>query len=193
MKKVIAICGKSGSGKDSILKGVLNKKPEVFAPIVSYTTRPKREGEIEGVDYYFITSEQMASKIMNGEMLEATSFNGWVYGTSIDSLKDDKVNIGVYNLEGLEYLIENKNEIDSLIFYIDASNKIRLLRSLNREENPDIDEIIRRYGTDKIDFLDFVPSEIDAMTLHNESEKDLSFCIENVISLTKGHFNIDIL
>lgn len=193
MKKVIAICGKSGSGKDSILKGVLNKKPEVFAPIVSYTTRPKREGEIEGVDYYFITSEQMASKIMNGEMLEATSFNGWVYGTSIDSLKDDKVNIGVYNLEGLEYLIENKNEIDSLIFYIDASNKIRLLRSLNREENPDIDEIIRRYGTDKTDFLDFVPSEIDAMTLHNESEKDLSFCIENVISLTKGHFNIDIL
>ncbi len=193
MKKVIAICGKSGSGKDSILKGVLNKKPEVFAPIVSYTTRPKREGEIEGVDYYFITSKQMASKIMNGEMLEATSFNGWVYGTSIDSLKDDKVNIGVYNLEGLEYLIENKNEIDSLIFYIDASNKIRLLRSLNREENPDVDEIIRRYGTDKTDFLDFIPSEIDAMTLHNEGEKDLSFCIENVISLTKGHFNIDIL
>ena len=48
-KQVIAICGKSGSGKDTIMKEILKRYPNFFKPIVSYTTRPRREHETEDI------------------------------------------------------------------------------------------------------------------------------------------------
>ena len=56
-----------------------------FSKIVSYTTRPKRENEREGIDYHYITNDEFSEKILNGDMLEATYFNHWHYGTSKES------------------------------------------------------------------------------------------------------------
>lgn len=187
-KQVIAICGKSGSGKDTIMKEILKRYPNSFKPIVSYTTRPRRENEIEGIDYHFISKQEMANKIVNNEMLEVSEFNGWFYGTAIDSLSDDYINIGVYNLDGLEYLCQNEKDTDNLIFYIDASDKTRLIRSLNREENPDVGEIIRRYGTDKKDFSSFDVSEYKGYKLQNETKEDLEDCIERIVFLSDKYF-----
>ena len=64
-KQVVAICGKSGSGKDTIMKEILKRYPNSFKPIVSYTTRPRREYETEGIDYHFISKQEMANKIIN--------------------------------------------------------------------------------------------------------------------------------
>lgn len=190
MKRVIAICGKSGSGKDTIVKEILKRYPNLFKPIVSYTTRPSRENEKEGIDYYFITKSEMANKIVNNEMLEVSEFNNWFYGTAINSLSDDCINIGVYNLDGLEYLCQNEQDIDNLIFYINTSDKTRLIRSLNREEHPDVDEIVRRYGTDKNDFNSFDVRECDGIELQNEKEEDLDKCITSIVNTAKKYFQI---
>jgi guanylate kinase len=190
MKRVIAICGKSGSGKDTIVKEILKRYPNLFKPIVSYTTRPRRENEKEGIDYYFITKSEMANKIVNNEMLEVSEFNNWFYGTAINSLSDDCINIGVYNLDGLEYLCQNEQDIDNLIFYINTSDKTRLIRSLNREEHPDVDEIVRRYGTDKNDFNSFDVRECDGIELQNEKEEDLDKCITSIVTTAKKYFQI---
>ena len=130
----------------------------------------------------------MANKIVNNEMLEVSEFNGWFYGTAIDSLSDDYINIGIYNLDGLEYLCQNEKDTDNLIFYIDASDKTRLIRSLNREENPDVGEIIRRYGTDKKDFSSFDVSEYKGYKLQNETKEDLEDCIERIVFLSDKYF-----
>lgn len=71
--KIIALYGKSGSGKDTIQKWVVSHMPEIHG-IISCTTRPKRDYEIEGKDYYFLTNEQFAEKVLDGSMLEATEF-----------------------------------------------------------------------------------------------------------------------
>jgi len=60
-------------------------------------------------------------------MLEATVFNNWCYGTSIRSLKNNKINIGVFNPEGVEILRDNQN-INLTVIYIIADDKTRLLR-----------------------------------------------------------------
>ena len=153
--KIIALCGMAGSGKDTILKNVLKTYPQLHE-IVSCTTRPPREGEINGKNYYFISNEEFAQKMYNMEMLECTVFNDWCYGTPLSSLDKNKVNIGVFNLDGLEILLED-SRLDLTIFFVDAPKKTRLLRQLNRENNPDVDEIIRRYQTDEHDFkhIDF--------------------------------------
>jgi guanylate kinase len=86
-------------------------------------------------------------------MLEATVFNDWCYGTSIDNLSNDKINIGVFNPEGVG-LLRGRDNIKLILIYIEAKDKDRLLRQLNRENDPDVHEIIRRYSTDEMDFAE---------------------------------------
>ena len=153
MINILAIMGKAGSGKDTLLKALL-KEPafkDSASPIVSCTTRPIRENEQDGVDYHFLTHEQFTDQIVNGEMLEATVFNDWCYGTSMANLAKDKLNIGVFNPEGVELLRSNSN-VNLTLIYIEANDKDRLMRQLMRENNPDVHEIIRRYSADEMDF-----------------------------------------
>ena len=149
---IIAIMGKAGSGKDTLCKALLNEPEFLEAkPIVSCTTRPIRDYEKDGVDYHFLTNEEFTDQILSGEMLEATVFNNWCYGTSIANLDPKKVNIGVFNPEGCEALRENK-DVNLCLIYIEATDKTRLLRQLNREKEPDCHEIVRRFSADEMDF-----------------------------------------
>lgn len=161
MYKIIVLIGEAGSGKDSLMQGVLQENPNLHE-IVSYTTRPPREGEIDGINYNFISGEKFGDKVINGEMIEAACFNGWFYGTGYASLRSDCINIGVFNPTGVESLLAAQ-DVEILVFYVRASDKERLIRQLNREENPDVMEIIRRFKTDMIDFehLDFDYVELE--------------------------------
>lgn len=149
--KVLAIMGKAGSGKDTIAKELLKLRPHKFNRVVSATTRPPREGEVNGVDYHFLTPETFLRELDNNRMIEATCFNNWAYGTPIMSLDEEKINLLVLNPEGVQILSWD-DRIDLKVAYIEATDKERLIRQLNREENPDIEEIIRRFSTDKTDF-----------------------------------------
>lgn len=152
--KIIAVMGQAGAGKDSFVHALIagNYFPGA-KEIVSCTTRPIREHEVDGVNYHYLTNEEFADQVVNGEMLEATVFNNWCYGTSIKNLDEKVLNIGVFNPEGIE-ILQEANNIDLTIIYIIANDKVRLLRQLNREENPNCDEIVRRFSADKKDFND---------------------------------------
>ena len=151
--KIVGLVGKAGAGKDCILRHLMERRPDLHE-IVSCTSRPPREGEINGVNYYFHTKEEFLNKIVNKEMLEHALFRDWYYGTSLDGIDPNKTNVGVFNLEGINNLLANPN-IELQVFYIWADDKTRLLRQLSREENPDVKEIIRRFGTDETDFERF--------------------------------------
>ena len=154
MIKIIAFFGPSSSGKDTLAK-ILSKRSDVNE-IISCTTRPKRDYEKEGIDYYFISTAEFGEKVINGTMLEATSFRDWFYGTPLESLKEDKINIGVFNKQGIECLLSD-NRLEIIPVYIACEDKKRLMRSLERETNPDCEEICRRFLADKKDFesIDF--------------------------------------
>ena len=106
-------------------------------------------------------------------MLEAAVFNNWCYGTSFDSLRINDINIGVFNPTGIETMNSLKN-VDLTVYYVRASDKTRLKRQLDREENPDIDEIIRRYHTDKEDFYDL---DFNYIELINEKDSPVVFLL----------------
>ena len=178
--KIVAIIGKAGSGKDSLLKNLIKNNKE-WNEIISCTTRPPRDNEENGNQYYFLSNEEFAKKILNNEMLEAAVFNDWCYGTAYDALDINKINIGVFNPTGIETLLTLK-DIDLQVFYLRCSDKERLIRQLNREDNPDIKEIFRRYKTDEEDFFDL---EFDYIELINEKVSDLCECertiVENIV------------
>lgn len=148
--KVIALYGKSAAGKDTVLKATVKSNPHLN-PIISCTTRPPRQGEVDGVDYHFLTDDEVMKLVVCHQMLEITQFRGWYYGTPLSSLDITKFNIGVFNPEGIIKL-QQRNDIDLIKIEVYAPDKIRLIRSLNRETNPDCEEICRRFMTDKTDW-----------------------------------------
>lgn len=152
MYKVLALIGEAGAGKDTLMKTFIRNAPHfVFHEIVSCTTRPPRETEKNGVNYFFYSDEEIQKKIEKNEMLEYTFFNNWYYGTSYDSVVANEINIGVFNPAGIKSLLA-RNDVDLKIIYVRAGAKERLLRQLKRETDPDVDEIIRRYQADEVDF-----------------------------------------
>lgn len=151
--KVVALFGPSGCGKDTIKKSIVQST--WWHGIVPSTTRPKRQGEQNGKEYFFLTNEDFAEEVLNGNMIEAAEFNNWFYGTSISALQENVINIGVFNPVGLEIIMETP-QLDVLPIYIHADDKVRLQRSLDRETNPDCSEICRRFLADKKDFENLV-------------------------------------
>lgn len=190
--KIIALFGKSGSGKDTIQKWIAANSPAVH-PIVSCTTRPPRDYEEDGKDYIFLSIEEFSKKVINGTMLEATEFRGWFYGTPLDSLDPDKLNVGVFNIAGIDALLEDSRlEVYPVIVY--APDKVRLLRSLMREETPDCAEICRRFDTDNKDFLqcDFKPFFVwqnydeESPSALNKSFLDSWVCLLEKLNICKN-------
>lgn len=150
--KVLALFGPSGSGKDEVSRWIASHfSNNTLQRIVPCTTRPKREYEINGQDYYFLTHDEFVRKDLNHEMLEVAAFNNWLYGTLESTLSNEYINLGVFNIEGIESLFYHSN-IDVLPIFVYCEDKIRLQRALNREEHPNCHEVCRRFLADEIDF-----------------------------------------
>lgn len=167
--KVLALFGKSGAGKDTIQKWLTTNYN--MNGIISCTTRPPRDYERNGIHYHFLSNEEFAQKVLNMSMLEATVFNDWCYGTPIESLKEDKINVGVFNIQGIECLLQD-NRLDILPIFIDCSDKKRLLRNIKREKVPNCLEICRRFITDEKDFSDI---NFDYITFDNNDDRNRGF------------------
>ena len=87
MTKLFVISGSSGVGKGTVIKEFLNKHPE-FRLSISCTTRGKREGEVHGVNYFFLSPNEFKECISNNEFLEWAEFSGTHYGTKKAFVKD---------------------------------------------------------------------------------------------------------
>lgn len=185
MFKIIALIGESGAGKDTLMQEFLKTFPDEFNEIISCTTRPKRENEIDGKNYFFLTEEEFEAS----EMFETTCFNDWYYGTPAFSLSKEKINIGVFNIEGIQQL-KRSEEISLIVCRVECRDKTRLIRQLNREENPNVEEIIRRYSTDKEDFKE-ENLNFKYHSLFNEDKTDLLISIIQIRNLIKTYWNQD--
>ncbi len=85
--RLIILSGPSGVGKGTVLNLLLSRNPQIF-PSVSATTRQPRDGERDGVNYYFLSREEFEAKIAKGDMLEYASYNGNYYGTPADKVQE---------------------------------------------------------------------------------------------------------
>ena len=95
--QVIALIGPSGSGKDYIYKKLKRKMPWANF-LISTTTRPIRQGEVDGVDYHFVTNEQFDKlPIIAPSQFFVNNSGIWKYGLSLGDIRWDTVNIGVFD------------------------------------------------------------------------------------------------
>lgn len=146
---LLLLCGKSCAGKDTVQKELIKMG---MKSVVSYTTRPPREHETEGIEYHFITKEDFLEKEKQGFFAETVSYNVasgeiWYYGSAVEDLSDDKVII--VNPHGLEQLRKIKS-LNPIAFYITAGEETIWNRLRERGDNAA--EARRRLNADDVDF-----------------------------------------
>lgn len=159
MKNLFLICGKSNSGKDTLVNAVVNNAfVKDLKKATSFTTRPKRVGEFDGINYNFITEQDFEEKLIQGEILEYESYfiqsknTNWLYGSTKSELtKGDNV-IAIVNPKGLKSILATDLGIKATTIFIDCEDRTRLKRALKRDAN--VKEIINRYERDERDFDD---------------------------------------
>ena len=163
MGKIFYLMGPSSSGKDTIYKRLLGEKELELHTLVTYTTRPIRIGETEGVEYHFTDEEQLAELEKQGKVIELReydTFHGvWKYFTVNDSSLDLENHnyLMIGTLESYEKTKKYLGEEYLVPILIVVDDAIRLQRALNREkkqENPKYQEMCRRYLADAVDFSD---------------------------------------
>lgn len=98
MKKglVVILSGACSVGKHDLTDRLLNDKDLDLMYSVSLTTRPKKESEVDGKDYYFVDFQSFAEAVKKHQLLEYTEFNGWYYGTpknQVEFLRDSGKNV----------------------------------------------------------------------------------------------------
>ncbi len=141
---LIVLSGPSGVGKDSVLKLMLSSRNDLKLSI-SYTTRAPRKGEIDGVDYHFVSKEEFEELINKGEMLEYATYCGNYYGTRSFEIDKELANgnsvILEIEVQGAGQVIKKRKDSVS-IFIMPSSLKELENRLIKR--GLDSDEMIRK-------------------------------------------------
>ena len=187
MGKIFCLMGKSSSGKDTIFSKIKDDKDLNLKPVVSYTTRPKRINETQGVEYFFINKEDLDKFENENKVIEKivydTIHGKWYYCTINDGQIDlDKYNyLFITTLESYKDIKAYYGEDKVFPFYIDIDDGIRLERALERERrqpNPNYDELCRRFLADNIDFSEKNLADLNINKFYINN--NLQECIEEI-------------
>ena len=192
MGKLFVIMGKSATGKDSLYRKLVKKHPELIE-IVSYTTRPIREGETEGKEYHFVTEQQMLELKEQGKIAECRKYytvrGPWYYFTADDGQIDfgSGANyILISTLEGYEKLRNFYGKENIVPIYIEVEDFVRLERAMKRErqqKSPCAAELCRRFVADEEDFSE---ERLQAAEITNRIENDdLEQALEQIEKLIR--------
>ena len=194
MGKIYCICGKSSSGKDTVYKRLLADENLKLNQLVTYTTRPIREGEVNGREYFFIDEAKALALHEEGKIVESRAYNTvfgiWKYMT-VDDGDMDLANKSYVVIGTLESYVQIRNYFgkDKVVpVMIDVDDGERLERALKRERqqaSPKYDEMCRRFLADSADFSEekVKSAGIEKVFVNDDLEDCISKVKEYVLSM----------
>ncbi len=175
---ILMFIGPSSSGKDFFYRKATKKYN--LKEITLYTTRPKRNGEIDGREYFFISDKEMDELDVNNNLVERRDYNTkhgiWSYATrgdDIDYIKDNYIVINTW--EGYQKYIEYFGMDNVIPIYIDVNYNTRIERAIKREmkqENPKYNELRRRFIFDRVDFKREYIEKYNPIIIDNNKTKE---------------------
>ena len=194
MGYLYVLMGKSATGKDSIYKKLLENAELNLKEVVLYTTRPMRKKETDGVEYHFVTEDRLKELRSNGKVIEERCFNTiagpWYYFTVNDGKMDLTTGdyICINTLAGFNQIKKYLGNDTVKPVYIEVSDIELIKRAVKREEkqtNPNVTELCRRFLADNADFSEenLRLSEIDVKSRFNNDE--LEVCVDKITAYIK--------
>ncbi len=187
MKKIFYVMGKSASGKDTVYKKIRERMPQLETAVL-YTTRPMREGEADGVEYFFTEPERLEELSREGRVIESRTYETvcgpWTYAT-VDDGQFDRIREGclmIGTLESYEKLRGYFGTDRVVPIYVEVEDGLRLMRAVQREgeqKHPNYAEVCRRYLADEKDFDERHLQE-QGIEIRYENT-DLEQCLEQIV------------
>ena len=184
MGKLFILVGKSAAGKDYLMNKILLDCPHIKR-LMSYTTRPKRKGEKDGREYFFVTDSFFEEKKKEGKVIEERvderKDGTWRYGTIDEGINFlGRSYIGIKDPEGARKLQEYYGKENVVVIMITADDGLRLMRAVTREfgqPTPNYAELCRRFLKDEEDFRNIEPDFI----LNNQDSIDSTQQLKDII------------
>ena len=188
MGRIYYLLGKSATGKDTLYKEILKWRPKLRT-VTMYTTRPIREGETDGVEYFFTGREELERQLASGKVIESRTYQTiagpWTYYTVDDGqfdVADDESCLMIGTLESYEKMCAYFEAGKMVPVYIEVPDGIRLLRAVKREENqkkPNYREVCRRYLADEKDFSEENLERLGITKRYQNT--DMEMCLEEIL------------
>ena len=188
MGRIYYLLGKSATGKDTLYKEILKRRPKLRT-VTMYTTRPIREGEADGVEYFFTGREELERQLASGKVIESRTYQTiagpWTYYTVDDGqfdVADDESCLMIGTLESYEKMCAYFEAGKMVPVYIEVPDGIRLLRAVKREENqkkPNYREVCRRYLADEKDFSEENLERLGITKRYQNT--DMEMCLEEIL------------
>lgn len=192
MGKIFYIMGKSASGKDHIYSLLAADKELNLKTLVLYTTRPIREGEQDGKNYYFTDENRLREFRRNGKVIEERSYQTvhgvWTYFTADDGQIDlaGSDYLGIGTLESFKKMRAHYGENVVCPIYIQVEDGERLARALKREReqvDPKYEEMCRRFLADQSDFSE--ENILRAGIWKRFENVELETCVKEIVNYIK--------
>lgn len=194
MGKLFYIMGKSSTGKDTIYGELCRREELGLKRLVMYTTRPIRDTEEQGREYFFVEEPQVQELKRQGKIIEMRSYDTvhgvWKYFTVDDqNLKLDRYDyIAIGTLESYAKIKEYYGAEKVIPIYIEVDDGNRLERALKRERKPQnqkYEEMCRRFLADAADYSE-ENLEKAGITRRFGNDNDRQECIDEVAAFIKG-------
>lgn len=184
---LILLSGVSGAGKDTIKKELI-KKMENVESLPSYTDRAMRPGDVPGVVYNFVSTEEFERMIANEEFYEYNVIHKHYYGTSRtlmnEKIKSGKIIVKDIDVNGTENLVKLlKNDTRVVTIFLKVPKEVLAKRLENRMEKPDYKEITLRLN--RFDYEESKIGMYDYVIKNNDLEKTISIIMEIINSELK--------
>lgn len=159
-KPIFVLAGKTLSGKTTLLNYLIDHCYKTdhnrVQKVVTITTRPKRPGEIDGQDYFFITNNQFDQLVKENKIIAPREYHVatgevWKYGIEKGFENEYQIPVVVTDIQGIKDLKKEFGARNVIVFYKEISTLLQLRRLSKRNENS-IEEQIRRVIADEEDF-----------------------------------------
>lgn len=180
---LIVIAGPSGVGKDAVIKGMKARQID-FHFVVTATTRPPREGEVDGVDYIFVSPERFAEMIDNDELLEyALVYNDYKgvpkeqVRKALASCKDVIMRVDV---QGAGRIREISSQ--ALLIFLTTENEAEMVSRLEKRDTESSDDLVMRIATARQEFKR-IP-EYDYIVVNRDGQ--LEEAIDTILAIIKA-------
>ena len=182
---LVILSAPSGCGKDTVYNELCKIRNDIVKS-VSATTRPKREGEVEGVNYYYITNKEFEDLIENSGLIEYTSYNNFYYGTPVsnvtNAINDGKICFLIIEVEGAQNIMKLFPDDSVSIFLLPPSFEV--LEERLRGRDSDDEEIIQgrlKIAEDELSYKD----KYD----YNVVNDELDACVNEINEIISAELN----